>query len=107
MSESDKVDAAPVERLRESRQHPVVAEVALEETHAGDRLHVEEVEGDDSRACRPSLSRSTCVQLPGAAPRSTTLRPGRSSWSLLVDLDQLERGARAVAAPAPPSPRGR
>ena len=42
-------------------------------------------------------SAATWVQPPGAAPRSTTRCAGLEEAELVVDLDQLEGGARAVA----------
>jgi hypothetical protein len=48
--------------------------------HAGNRRHRQDVDRDD-RGVAPAFSRSTCVQLPGAAPKSAMRIPGRSSLS--------------------------
>ena len=53
----------------------------------------------DDAAASPAPTRlaATWLQPPGAAPRSTTRAPGFRTVMLVVDLDQLEGGARAVA----------
>ncbi len=50
-----------------------------------------------TRPAGPTRCATTWHQLPGAAPRSTTVMPERSRRSWSIDLHQLERRARALA----------
>ncbi len=81
MSETTRSSLASAERLFERREPVVLAKVGLDERHAGDRLHRQQVDGDDAspraRAARAAPGSSSRARRPGRRPRI----PGRSSWS--------------------------
>ena len=76
-----KVDACAAERLLRPRPGPRPRESRPGRRSRRRRRPSAAGRWPRSAAVGPSRSRSTCDQLPGAAPRSTTRHPGRSSWS--------------------------
>ena len=89
MSETTTSTGRPATSALELLQHRVLAEIALDEGHAFDRLHRQDVQRDDRAVelrrpprrrrrppCGANLRRTYWLQAPGTAPRSTTTGPG-------------------------------
>ena len=105
----DHVDRPPGDQTLQLGEHRVLAEVALHEGHALDRLEVEHVERDDGAVQRAdggaagaSLLRrelAAHVLAPGAGRRAQVddELARLQQVQLLVDLLQLVGGARAIA----------
>lgn len=81
----DDVDLAALQDLRELVGDVLFAEVALQKDRPVDgsigRMSMAMMRPFNAPVLSESLARTTCVQLPGALPRSTTVMPGANRCS--------------------------